>query len=193
MNQYLKVVLAVAIVIIAGVFLLYALGGSLISEVTKEVVIEERGQIAAAGIGPPAGEAGKPAPFFELPDLAGHKTKVTDFLGTQLVLTFWTTWNGNSTDQIKIFDDYLRKDTRNLFKIIAISSQEDKSAVANFVNRGGYKVQILLDETGSASEKYQARNLPVTYFIDKDGVLRDIFVGILLEKTVVDKIEQLLR
>ena len=98
-----------------------------------------------------------------------------------------------SADQIKILDDHLAKNGEALFKIIAISSQEDRSAVANFINRGGYRVQILLDETGEVGGKYEARNLPATYFIDKNGIARDVFVGILSEKMLVEKIEQLLK
>ena len=59
--------------------------------------------------------------------------------------------------------------------------------VANFIKRGGYKLNILLDLDGAVSELYGARNLPVTYFIDKKGIIKDVFVGVMDKKTIVDK------
>ncbi|OGF62272.1 hypothetical protein A2926_04250 [Candidatus Giovannonibacteria bacterium RIFCSPLOWO2_01_FULL_44_40] len=182
----MKWIFIIIAAMVLGILLLYFLGGSLISEVTKDVVVEKRGEVLAASLG-------SPVPFFELSDLSGRMVKITDFLGEPLIVTFWTTWNVASADQIKILDDYLAKNDEALFKIIAVSSQEDKSAVANFINRGGYKVRVLLDETGEAGEKYEARNLPTTYFIDKDGVVRGVFIGVLSEKMLVEKAERMVK
>lgn len=182
----MKLIIIIVIVLVAGILVLSQAGNLFISEVTKEIKIEERGTTLEAGIG-------KQAPYFELPDSEGNEAKFSDFLGRPLVLIFWTTWNTVSADQIKILDDYLTGDSQKLFKIIAISSQEDKSAVANFIRRGGYKIKILLDRAGTITEAYQARNLPATYFIDKNGIIKEIFIGILSESMLVEKAELLLK
>lgn len=174
-----------------GLLVLSQIGGLLVTEVIKEVKVEERGAVSEAGLG-------KPAPNFELPDLASQKIKLSDYLGAPLVLTFWATWNNSAADQIKILDDLQKSDFGGLqevgiLKIIAISSQEDKSAVSSFIKRGGYKVTVLLDETGEVTDRYQARSLPATYFVDKDGALRDVFIGILSEKQLVEKAEKIIQ
>lgn len=181
-----KLIITAIIIAAAGVLVLSRVGNLFISEVTKEIKIEERGAVLEAGIG-------KPAPHFELSDLEGNNKKLSDFLGSPLILTFWTTWNTVSADQIKILDDYSHGDSKNLFKIITISSQEDKSVIANFIGRGGYKINVLLDDVGIATGAYKARNLPATYFIDKNGIIQDIFIGILSKSMLVDKAEQLLK
>ena len=137
---------------------------------------------------------GKQAPFFDLPTIAGDHVRISDFIETPLVVVFWSTWNTAAADQIHILDQYLsRQGTQSLVKIIAIDSQEDRSVVSSFMARGGYSVPTLVDTSGSVSEAYHIKSLPTMYFIARDGTIRDAYVGILSEKTLSDKIEQILQ
>lgn len=182
----MKTTIIISTILIVGVAALNLLGGFFVREVIQEPTLVESLETVDGT------DLGKPAPYFELPDLEGTTIKSSDFLGTPTIVTFWTTWNSAAADQIKIFDDYARKNDGILFKIITISGQEDKSVVTNFMNRGGYKIEVLLDESGAITEAYQARNLPATYFLDTKGMLREVFTGILSEKQLVKKAESLL-
>lgn len=164
-----KIILIAFAVVAAGTLLLMSAGRSFISEVTQEVRIEPNVSKSAA--------LGKPTPYFELADLEGKKIKLTDLFGKPLVIIFWTTWSTDSTSQIKLLDDYLSQNREPLFEVVAVSSQEDRSIVAQFISRGGYEVKVLLDEDGSITDAYGARSLPMSFFIDKEGILRDILVG----------------
>ena len=186
MTRVTKIILIVLAAFLVGFLLLGIIGKSLINEITEEVSLESYDVVTDV-------KTGERAANFELQDLDGNINKISDFYGAPLILTFWTTWNQSSADQIKILDDYSSRDTRNLFKIVAINIQEDKSVVANFVKRGGYKVKILLDESGAIGELYNAHNLPAAYFIDKDGVLRDVYIGILSEQMLVEKAEKVIK
>lgn len=188
MPKYLKYAVTASIFVIAVFLLLKFSGNFLVAEVIKEVAIEKREEVLDAKIG-------KPAPYFELFDLNGVKVKSTDFLGKPLAIIFWTSWNAESADQIKILDDYLLESPiakSGVVHFLTINSQEDKSAVLSFITRGNYKVRALLDESGEITEKYDARSLPASYFIDKEGVLKEVFIGVLGEKILVEKIEKLL-
>lgn len=182
----MKTIIITLLALSIGIVALNMLGRFFISEITQEPAFVEQATVAN-DIG-----LGKPAPHFELLDLAGTEMKSSDFLGSPTVLTFWTTWNLASADQIKIFHEYITERKEKLFKIITISSQEDKSAVSSFINRGAYTVDVLLDEAGEATEAYKARNLPTTYFIDKHGIVRDIFVGTLSKAMLIKKAEKIL-
>ena len=185
-------ILFIVIIASLGTLFLAYFGESLISEVTLEIPIEDR-EAKVSGV-----KIGEKAPYFELKDLDENPVAITGLLGKPFILTFWTTWNILSADQIKIFDDYLvaREKENNgieaLFDIVTINSQEDKSIVSNFMRRGGYQVKVLLDEDGSAGEAYHARNLPVTYFLDADGIIRDVSLGILSEEMLLQKIEKII-
>jgi len=171
-----------------GLFLLFFIGQSVVEEVVQEVVIEDMGEKKSFGI-----NIGDKAPHFELRDLEGNKNTLTNFLGEPLIITLWTTWNPLSADQIKIFDEYIARDTKPLFSIVTINNQEDKSIAENFIRRGGYKIEVLLDEDGAVGELYKVTTLPLTYFIDKDGVIQDAFTGILSERMLLEKAEKIVR
>lgn len=184
---YVKRILITAGIIVLIFLILKAAGSFFIKGITQEVSVKTYGTENISA------DLNKEAPFFELPDLNGNTVKLSDFFGAPLVVIFWTTWNAPAADQIKIFDDYLAKNPKALFKIVAINNQEDRSVVSNFIKRGGYQLSVLLDEKGATGELYRARNLPVSYFLDKNGVIKDFFVGVLNEKTLVDKSERIIR
>jgi peroxiredoxin len=55
--------------------------------------------------------------------------------------------------------------------------QDDEDAARDFVKTQGISFPILFDRTGRAGAAYRLRSLPTTYFIGKDGVIRDIVIG----------------
>ena len=134
------------------------------------------------------------APYFDLPNISGQHIRLSDFNGEPLVLVFWSTWNNEAADQIQILDNYLAKQTgEDLVKIVAIDSQEDKSVVASFIRRGGYQIPTLVDAQGATSEEYHIKSLPTTFFIARDGVVRAAYTGVMSERMLVEKIEQIVQ
>jgi peroxiredoxin len=186
-KNYIKWALTGIVILIISVFGLRSAGNLLIREITQDVVIEQEEE-KHFGI-----NIGEKAPHWELEDINGNFFKLSDFLDKPMVLTFWTTWNQLSSDQIKIFDNYLLENERQLFQIITISNQEDKSLIKNFIQRGNYQVRALLDETGQIGELYRIRTLPVTYFLDKEGVVKDVFNGVLSGETLDEKTQSIVR
>lgn len=139
---------------------------------------------------------GLKAPYFNLLNVSGDRVKLSEFNGAPLIVFFWSTWDSSSSDQVKIFDDYLSTELaqgRSLVKVLGINSQEDESIPASFVGRGGYKVPIVVDSSGAITESYGVKGLPTIFFIDKNGVIRDVWVGVLSVRQIVDKVEQIIR
>ena len=186
MNTSLKRILISFVLLVVGIVAINLIGESFISETTQEVTLlgEERSKVVDV-------ELNEPAPSFELTDLEGVEKSLSDYLGSPLIITFWTSWNAHATDQIKILDDYITKEPDDEFQIITINNQEDKSVVSSFIRRGGYSIPVLIDDNGSVGELYKARSLPLTYFLDEKGVIKYIFIGILDEKSLIDKTVQL--
>lgn len=132
------------------------------------------------------------APDFELSNLEGEKNKLSDYKNKIVVLTFWTTWNSVAQDQFVILDSYYQKvkEEEDLVLLI-INNQEDKSVVSSFISRGGYKLPVLLDESGEIGELYKIQILPATYFVNKEGEVKDIYLGLLNEVELERRIERL--
>lgn len=136
---------------------------------------------------------GKEVPYFNLSKISGGSINRSDIAGTPTILVFWATWNSEAADQIKILDDYLTHSIGVPARVIAVDSQEDRSAVSSFIRRGGYSLEVLLDQTGELSNRYSVQTLPTTFFIDKSGVVRDVFVGVMSEAMLVDNVEKMLQ
>ena len=77
--------------------------------------------------------------------------------------------------------------------MITIDSLEDTSIVKSFIRRGEYKISAGLDITGVVSNDYNVRSLPTAYFIDREGVVEEIYTGVLSESMIVDKVDNLLK
>lgn len=186
-KKYIQWGLVITITTGVGFFLLTIIGNIFVNEITKDVTITtERQSVSSI-------DFGKKAPNFMLPDLAQGVVEVSDFIGKSLVLVFWTTWNPLAVDQINFFDKYLAKDEDKLFVVLAINNQEERSIVANFMKRGGYSVRVLLDRSGVVGELYSIQTLPTTYFIDKDGIMRDIVIGPLNKELFIEKLQTVIR
>jgi peroxiredoxin len=49
--------------------------------------------------------------------------------------------------------------------------------VEEFMRDYNLSFPVLLDLEGNVAEKYNIRGIPTTYFIDSDGIIRDIMIG----------------
>lgn len=144
--------------------MLFVVGRFFVSEITQEAKIEP-----ASGAG--LGGAGKPAFGWTLSNQSGQKVKLSEFLDKPAVITFWATWDRAAENQFRVLDEYITKFGEKDAVIITVNSQEEPAAVANFLARGGYRVRTVFDEDGAVGELYGARNLPTTFFVDKEGVI----------------------
>lgn len=137
---------------------------------------------------------GKVAPFFDIPNIDGSRIKSTNFIDKPTVFIFWATWSKESIDQIKILDDYILSNNpqKSLVSFLAINSQEDQSIVKSFIRRGGYDIPFALDKYGDVSEDYGLKSVPTSYFVDKNGVIRDVYIGTISQDMFTDKIESIL-
>ena len=178
------VIISIAIAAVLFVALLFVARGILPGTIAPDT---------SAGM--PSELIGAQAPAVDLPDTAGDRVSLDSFSGTPVVLVFWATWNSSAADQIDSLDSFLGGNApeRSLVKIIAVDSEEDPSVVSSFMRRGGYRVETLVDVSGAVSQTYAIKSLPTTYFIDRNGVIRDGFAGVLSSQMLVDKIDQLLQ
>ena len=135
----------------------------------------------------------KQLPSFDLRTVSGDRLRSHTLIGKPSVLLFWATWSRESADQLKILDDYfLHNPTQaQLVTVVAVNSQEDPSVASSFIKRGGYQSVVAMDSFGEATLMYKVKSLPTFYFIDSDGLIRDVYRGPLSEQNLVKKVEKL--
>ena len=65
------------------------------------------------------------------------------------------------------------------FEILAVNAtnQDSLSDALQFAADLGLTFPILLDTQGEVSQLYQLRSLPTSFFIDRQGVIREVVIG----------------
>ncbi len=120
------------------------------------------------------------APDFELASLSGEQVQLEDFRGQVVLVNFWATWCGPCRLEMPAFQDRFKEHGGDL-QIVAVNFDEPQHEVQNFVDELGLTFEILLDPGGEIQRLYQVRGYPTSYFVDAEGVVRVIHIGIMTE------------
>jgi len=134
-------------------------------------------------------------PFFDLVSTGDNRIKLSQFIDKPFVVIFWASWNTESINQLKIVDEYnsSRALADKIVPVVLINSLEDLNVAKSFIRRGGYNINTAIDTKGDITESFNIKSLPTAFFIDKSGIIKEIYTGVLSKSIFVDKIEQLLQ
>ncbi|MBN1805148.1 MAG: redoxin domain-containing protein [Sedimentisphaerales bacterium] len=125
-----------------------------------------------------SGLLGKPAPAFTLQELDGKKVSLSDFKGKVVILNFWATWCPpcikEIPDFIKLYDKY--KD--HGFTMIGMSvDHQGISIVKAFKQRFNINYPILMADINVSDAYGNIDNIPTTFVIDSDGIVKREYIG----------------
>ncbi|MFM8551986.1 MAG: redoxin domain-containing protein [Nitrospiraceae bacterium] len=132
------------------------------------VPIQERGRVRVGG----------PAPNFQLYDLAGRLVTLSDYRGRVVLLNFWATWCEPCRVEMPAMEDLYREFKRRDFEILAVSTDQQGAAVTRpFSQEMGLTFPILHDSDFRVGVAYGARTLPMTFLVDRQGVITHRIFG----------------
>lgn len=135
--------------------------------------------------------AGYLAPQFSLQTTLGESITLAEYNGKPVVLNFWASWCPPCRAEIPHFQAVSKKYNGQAV-ILGIDQGEPASIVSDFANAMGVSYPLLLDTDSSANRLYGVTALPTTIFIDRDGVISEVYTGIANQAILEDRIEQLL-
>ncbi|MGA7678410.1 MAG: redoxin domain-containing protein [Dehalococcoidia bacterium] len=124
----------------------------------------------AIEIGP---EVGKRAPDFTLQDINGKTVKLSESRGKLVMLNFWQDIQ-QSRNELSVIQEAYNKLSQDELVIFAISWKQTPAVTQSVVNTKALTLPILLDETGEVAAEYNVVRSPTSFFIDTQGVIRDI-------------------
>jgi peroxiredoxin len=117
-----------------------------------------------------------PAPDFTLTTLDGEEFTLSAQQGTPIVLNFWATWCGPCQNEMPALE---LASTRfaDRVRIIGVDQGEAAADVQRFVDEMGVTFPIPLDGEMKVGQLYNVRGMPTTFFIDRNGVIRHLWIG----------------
>jgi peroxiredoxin len=118
---------------------------------------------------------GRRAADFELKSVEGEHVELASLQGKVVVLDFWATWCGPCRQELPIVDQ-LRREFGDQVQFLGIND-EDSGTVKGFLRKNGYGITVLMDSKRSVHRTYGVHSIPTLIVIDRDGVIRQHFIG----------------
>ena len=138
-------------------------------------------QATAAPLGPMdtlAPVVKQPAPDFALRRSDGAVVKLSDLRGRVVWLNFWATWcvpcKQELPDIQRLYDE---KHAAGL-EVLEINYQEGVPDALAYFEARGLTMPLLMDD-GSVFDQYKLKGLPDSFFIDRNGNLVAMNIGLL--------------
>jgi peroxiredoxin len=120
---------------------------------------------------------GEPAPDFTLIDRKGKTWTLSQLKGQVVFVNFWATWCPPCRQEMPSMQKLHQRLQKNKFKMLAILNKDDPVLADSFAAKLGITIPILDDQANVIGPKYGLTGLPETYIVDKQGVLREKFIG----------------
>jgi peroxiredoxin len=122
---------------------------------------------------PAPSHIGEPAPALSVPQVGGGTIDIANLKGQPVWVSFMATSCLSCQDEFRLMNSFANRYAPNGLEVIAVDVREDAGAAAAFAEGLGATFPVGVDTDGSAAQAWDAVALPVHFWIDKDGIIRD--------------------
>ncbi|MHC0035966.1 TlpA family protein disulfide reductase [Pseudoneobacillus sp. C159] len=147
---------------------LVVLAGVMVVFIFFSIGLREQGA-AKAGVGDPAFN-------FELEDLDGNLQKLSDYKGQVVVVNYFATWCAPCVEEAPELESF-EKEYGDQYKLLIIDRGETRDRVKKYVDKYQTTSTYLFDYNHKVSKEYNVVAQPETFIIDKDGIIREHYIG----------------
>jgi len=131
---------------------------------------------------------GGPAPEFQLETVEGPSVSLSDYRGQVVLLNFWATWCEPCKKEMPEIQAAYEAYKDEGFTVLAVNFGEKKEAAEALVKAMGLTFPVVLDEKVAVAEHYNVVSLPVSFFIDPQGIIKEQVFGGTLTKAQIGEI-----
>ncbi len=128
----------------------------------------------------PAADASyEPAPDVELKTIDGRAFRLSEYRGRVVLLNFWATWCGPCKAEIPALNALNRELAPRGFEVVGVTTQDTPQLVRQYQKDFKQEYTVAFGDE-SVATSYAVGVLPTTFFIDRQGRVRQTVIG---EKT----------
>ena len=160
------------------------------------VVLGLVGVLAILGLGLARASAGQvdsgAAPDFELTTFDGLTLRLSDLRGKVVVINFWASWCIPCRDEAPVLEAAWRAYRERGLILIGVDYADTEREALAFIAEFGLTYPNGPDLGTRISQTYRIQGVPETFFVDRSGILRGVYIGPLTEVQLISRIETLL-
>jgi peroxiredoxin len=130
-------------------------------------------QQAAPNPGP---AVGRNAIAFNLQTLEGKAVTLDTFRGKPLVMNFFASWCDPCRDEMPLINELAVKSAGN-YQVLGIAVEDTRAALSEFAKEMKLVFPVALDLNNTVKRAYRIFGPPATFFIDSQGIIRDVVLG----------------
>jgi peroxiredoxin len=143
---------------------------------------------AAVDKDPPAPRIGRLAPDFAITEVDNSTRKLSDYRGKTVVLNFWASWCGPCKLEVPELEALHKEYKDQDVVVLAVGWRDIPTELSKFASAKGMTFKVLADPTEVVGNQYGLTGVPTTFFIDKNGVIREMQIGAMNKAMMVSKL-----
>jgi cytochrome c biogenesis protein CcmG/thiol:disulfide interchange protein DsbE len=120
---------------------------------------------------------GRPAIPFELKSLEGKSAGLASFSGKPLVINFFASWCDPCREEMPLINELAANGVKEGYSVLGIAVEDSRAAVTELARESKLVFPIALDLNSTVKRAYRIFGPPATFFIDGQGILRDVVLG----------------
>lgn len=142
---------------------------------------------------PPAfvSDLANPAPDVVFQTLDGKPLSMDSLKGKVVLVNFWATWCPYCLKEMPAMDEFYRDYKDKGFVVLALSTDESEQAVREYMKGRDYSFPVAMS-AGSSALFGEVKQIPTSFVIDKNGVIRHKVSGQVYYGRMKDLVEPLL-
>lgn len=117
------------------------------------------------------------APDFTLTSLDKNEIKLSNYKGKVIILDFWATWCPPCKAEIPFFIELYKKYREQGLAIIGVAISDEEYKVQAFAKNFKINYPVAMGNEKIVEDYGGIRGLPTTFIIDKEGNIREKFIG----------------
>lgn len=133
----------------------------------------------------------KPAPHINMPLYGGGEMTSAYYAKKPAVVNFWASWCGPCRQEAPIFERLSREYGERGVVFIGVNIQDAESDAEAYLREYDITYPNGIDEGGGISIDYGVIGIPVTFFIDRDGIVQRRWTGVMRETQLRQWIDDL--
>ena len=124
-----------------------------------------------------AATKGQMADNFTLKSKSGKNIKLSEYRGQVVLINFWASWCGPCRAEMPMLEELYKKYKGLGFVVLGVNVDDKKSKADALLKKIPVSFPVLYDAEKKVTELYGVAAMPSSYFVDRDGKLRQIHKG----------------